>query len=187
MDQVIEIQKIDEVIFCAKNISAATIISKMLQLEGTKLDFKIAQPETSFLIGSNSIDSQGDLYVMDINKINKPANRRNKRMADAVIAFFAILLSPVLVWAYKHKKQFFKNMLSVFWGSLSFVGYAPIQHQSNLKLPKIKRGILSAALMVNGNNLDDDAISRLNLIYAKNHSYLTDLRLMFKYFLRWDN
>ena len=187
LDQVIEIQKIDEVIFCAKNISAATIISKMLQLEGTKLDFKIAQPETSFLIGSNSIDSQGDFYVMDINKINKPANRRNKRMADAVIAFFAILLSPVLVWAYKHKKQFFKNMLSVFWGSLSFVGYAPIQHQSNLKLPKIKRGILSAALMVNGNNLDDDAISRLNLIYAKNHSYLTDLRLMFKYFLRWDN
>lgn len=187
LDQVIDIQKIDEVIFCAKNISAATIISIMLQLEGSKLDFKIAQPETSFLIGSNSIDSQGDLYVMDINKINKPANRRNKRIVDFTIALFALLLSPILIWAMKNKRRYFRNMFDVLRGQLSFVGYAPIQHSSNLKLPKIKRGILSAQLMVNETQLDDDAISRLNLIYAKNHSHLMDLKIIFKHFRRWDS
>jgi len=186
LDQVIDIQKIDEVIFCAKNVSAATIISKMSELEGSKLDFKIAQPETSFLIGSNSIDSQGDLYVMDINKINKPANRRNKRLVDVLMAFIFLLFSPLLIWFFKDKKQFLRNLFSVFIGKLSFVGYATIHHSSNLKLPKIKRGILPATLMVENGNLDDDAISRLNLIYAKNHSYIMDLKLIFKHFQKLD-
>ncbi len=186
LDQVIDIQKIDEVIFCAKNMSAATIISKMSELEGSKLDFKIAQPETSFLIGSNSIDSQGDLYVMDINKINKPANRRNKRMVDVLLSFVFLLLSPFYIWVFTYKKKFYSNLLAVLTGRLSFVGYAAIHHSSNLKLPKIKRGILPASLMVENANLDDDSISRLNLIYAKNHSYLMDLKLIFKHFKQLD-
>jgi len=186
LDQVIDIQKIDEVIFCAKNMSAAMIISKMSELEGSKLDFKIAQPETSFLIGSNSIDSQGDLYVMDINKINKPANRRNKRMVDVFVAFIFLITSPIIVWFFDRKKNFFANLLAVLIGKLSFVGYATIHHSSNLKLPKIKRGILPASLMVENAALDDDSISRLNLIYAKNHSYLMDLKLIFKHFRQID-
>jgi GT2 family glycosyltransferase len=103
LDQAIDIHGIDEVIFCAKNVSAAQIISKMQGLGDGQVDFKIAQPETSFLIGSNSIDSQGDLYVMDINRINKPANRRNKRIIDFSLAFLLLLLSPLMVWGYKNK------------------------------------------------------------------------------------
>ena len=186
LDQVIDIQKIDEVIFCAKNMSAATIISKMSELEGSKLDFKIAQPETSFLIGSNSIDSQGDLYVMDINKINKPANRRNKRVVDVLVSFLFLIACPFICWFFDRKKNFVSNLFAVLTGKLSFVGYAAIHHSSNLKLPKIKRGILPASLMVENSELDDDSISRLNLIYAKNHSYLMDLKLIFKYFKQLD-
>lgn len=178
LDQVIDIHKIDEVIFCAKNISAAEIISTMITLERAKLDFKIAQPQTSFLIGSNSIDSQGDLYVMDINKINKAANRRNKRIVDVVLSTFALLLSPILVWFYKNKQKFIGNMFGVLFGKYSFVGYTIINHSSNLKLPKIKKGILSASQMVDEGNLDEDSISRLNLIYAKNHTVLMDLKIV---------
>jgi hypothetical protein len=186
LDQVIDIQKIDEVIFCAKNMSAAAIISKMSELEGSKLDFKIAQPETSFLIGSNSIDSQGDLYVMDINKINKPANRRNKRVLDVLVSILLLITCPFLIWFFDRKKSFVSNLFAVLTGKLSFVGYAAIHHSSNLKLPKIKRGILPASQMVENAELDDDSISRLNLIYAKNHSYLMDLKLIFKYFEQLD-
>lgn len=186
LDQVIDIHKIDEVIFCAKNISAAGIISRMLQLESRKLDFKIAQPETSFLIGSNSIDSQGDLYVMDINKINKPANRRNKRVVDVFISLLLIVLSPVVIWGYRNKKQFYKNMFAILGGTLSFVGYAYVNHSSTLKLPKIKRGILTSTMMVNQEGQDEDVISRLNLIYAKNHSYIMDLRIIARHFFKLD-
>ncbi|MEX1002672.1 MAG: glycosyltransferase [Crocinitomicaceae bacterium] len=186
LDQAVDIHKIDEVIFCAKNISAAEIISNMLLLEEQGVNFKIAQPETSFLIGSNSIDSQGDLYVLDINRVNKPANRRNKRLMDMGLSLILLLFSPILIWVFKNRKQFLKNMFAVFFGQLSFVGYAKIQHASNLRLPSIRRGVLSASLMVPANDPDHDAISRLNLIYAKNHSLIMDLKIIFKNFSRLD-
>jgi hypothetical protein len=182
LDQAIAIHKIDEVIFCAKNITAAAIINNMLQLEDGNIDFKIAQPETSFLIGSNSIDSQGDLYVMDINRINKPANRRNKRFLDMKLAFILLIFSPFLIWVFRSKKQFFKNMFGILKGKLSFVGYAKIHHVSNLRLPNIKKGILSSVMMVPTKKLDEEAVSRLNLIYAKNHSFLMDFKIIFKNF-----
>jgi len=180
LDQVIEIHKIDEVIFCAKNIASRDIISAMLNLEGNKVDFKIAQPETSFLIGSNSIDSQGDLYVTDINRINKPANQRNKRLLDILTALKMLILSPILIWFYSDKRKFYKNMFGVLSGTVSMVGYATVHHSSNLKLPKIKRGILPASLLFKNSQQDEDSISRLNLIYAKNHSIVMDLKIILK-------
>lgn len=178
LDQIIDINKIDEVIFCARDVSAESIISQMLRLGERDVDFKIAQPETSFLIGSNSIETKGDLYVLDINRINKTSNRRNKRTLDFLLSLILLILSPVLVWMYCRKGKFMSNLLKVLSGRLSFVGYAIIDHSSNLKLPQIRRGILSSAGMVEENGMDKEAISRLNLIYAKNHSYLMDLRII---------
>ena len=78
-------------------------------------------------------------------------------------------------------------MLQVIKGSLSFVGYTKINHSSNLKLPKIKSGILPSYLMVqNPGELDEQAIARFNLIYAKNHSLLVDLKIIFKNFKELD-
>ncbi len=54
--EVIEIFKIDEVIFCAKNLSSQAIINQMQQLENSLVEFKIAPSESMFIIGSNSIN-----------------------------------------------------------------------------------------------------------------------------------
>lgn len=186
LDQVIDIHKIDEVIFCAKDVSAADIINKMQAVGDGQVDFKIAQPETSFLIGSNSIDTQGDLYVMDINRVNKPANKRNKRILDVMLSLIFLLFSPFLVWGYQNKKQYFSNMVKIFFGSISFVGYAKVHHVSNLKLPAIKKGVLNSSMLLEQQQIDDEAVSRLNLIYAKNHSFLMDLKIIFKNFGKLD-
>jgi len=180
LNQVIDIHKINEVIFCAKNITAEQTITQMLSLDNKAIEFKISQPESSFIIGSNSIDTQGDLYVMDINQINKPGNKRNKRVIDLLLGFILLLTSPITVWFYKNKKKFVVNMLKVFTGGLSFVGYAKINHSSNLKLPKIKAGVLNSKDMFQNQKLDNTAISRLNLIYAKNQSTAMDLKIIFK-------
>ena len=124
--------------------------------------------------------------MMDINRINKPANKRNKRLIDFFLSLVLIVLSVLLVWGFKNKSQFLKNMFGVLIGKLSFVGYSKIQHASNLRLPSIKRGILASVMMVPSSALDDDAISRLNLIYAKNHSFLMDLKIVFRNFWRLD-
>ncbi len=187
LDQVIDIYKINEVIFCAKNISAEQTINQMLGIDKANVEFKISQPESAFIIGSNSIDTQGDLYVMDINQINKPANKRNKRIFDLILSFFMLCLSPFTIWFYKHKKKYLSNLIKIFLGGLSFVGYTKINHSSNLKLPKIKQGVLNTKDMIEQqDNLDNNALSRLNLIYAKNHSVLMDLKIVFKNWLKLD-
>ncbi len=180
LDQVIDIHKVNEIIFCAKNISAEQTITQMMALDKKEIEFKISQPASSFIIGSNSIDTQGDLYVMDINQINKPSNKRNKRMIDLLVGGLLLLTSPITVWFYKNKKQFISNSLKVFTGGLSLVGYARINHATNLKLPKIKRGVLNSTDLFSKEKLDNNAISRLNLIYAKNHSIGMDLKILIK-------
>lgn len=180
LDQVIDIHEINELIFCAKNISAEQTITQMLALDKKDIEFKISQPESSFIIGSNSIDTQGDLYVMDINQINKASNKRNKRMIDLIIGGILFLTLPFTIWFFKNKKQFFINSLKVLTGGLSLVGYAKINHSANLKLPKIKQGVLNSTDLFSKENLDNNAISRLNLIYAKNHSIGMDLKILFK-------
>ncbi|MFD1552364.1 glycosyl transferase family 2 [Putridiphycobacter roseus] len=180
LDQVIDIHGVNEIIFCAKNVSAEQTITQMMALDDKEIEFKISQPSSSFIIGSNSIDTQGDLYVMDINQINKASNRRNKRMLDLFIGGLLLLTMPFTVWFYKNKRQFMSNALKIFTGGLSLVGYAKINHSTNLKLPKIKHGVLNSTDLFSKEKLDNNAISRLNLIYAKNHSMGMDLKILFK-------
>ncbi len=174
LDQILDIYDCDEIIFCAKDVSAEKMISQMMRLEGRKADFKIAQPETSFLIGSNSIESSGDLYVLDINRVNKPANRRNKRTLDLIFAILLLCVSPLLVWMYTNKTRFFRNLSGIVFGHLSFVGYAVRDDQGYIQLPNIKRGILSPLDNISGPLHPEVSVARLNLIYSKNHSVWTD-------------
>jgi len=65
----------------------------MAQLgDSKKVSYKIAPPESMSIIGSNSIDTAGDLYVIDINSVSKDVNRRNKRVIDISVSFVLLPL-----------------------------------------------------------------------------------------------
>lgn len=176
LDQVVFINKIDEVIFCAKDCTANRIIHWMKALEGDHLDFKIAQPETFFLIGSNSIDTAGDLYLMQVNKIEDPKNKRLKRLFDWASSFLLLLLSPFLLWNYSNKKQWIKNMFSVLIGQKSMVSYQNQPNENGTLLPKIKYGILSP----NDRYAETDAklVEKRNLLYARDYNWTQDLKIL---------
>lgn len=176
LDQVVHIHSIDEIIFCAKDTSAQTIIHWMSTINSNKVDFKIAQPESLYLIGSNSIDTAGDLYILNINSITTKSNIRNKRTFDFISSLLIILFSPIIVFAFKRKKQFFKNIFSVFLGKKSIVGYHFMQQPNNHNLPKIKIGILSPADKIN--HLEDSLLDKLNLIYARDYSISKDILIL---------
>ena len=179
LNQVVDIHKIDEVIFCAKNVSAEKIINQMIHLDAKTIDFKISQPDSAFVIGSSTVDSQDDLYMMDINQIDKPSHIRNKRIFDFSIAFGLIVLCPVLIWFYQDKKQLIKNLFQILLGKKSFVGYGHVTHSGSLKLPKIKQGIVSSSSVLNKQQKNKaDVIARMNLIYAKNHTVYTDFKIL---------
>lgn len=173
LDQIVHIHNIDEIIFCARDNSAETIIHWMSKIASDELEFKIAQPDSLHLIGSNSIDTSGDLYFFQIDKISSPANKRNKRLFDLAAASLLLLTVPINIWWVNNKKQFIWNLLTVLFGKRTFVGYTSSTLAEQRKLPKINLGLLSPVADLSDPN-DMQLRYKLNLLYAKDYTVWKD-------------
>ncbi len=169
-----EIYSIDEIIFCAKDVSAQQTISLMLQMGKTRIDFKIAPPESLSVIGSNSINTAGDMYTFDVNSITRSDNRRLKRIFDLgfCILFFAFF--PFLMLVMERPFHFMGNLFLVFSGSKSWIGY-----KSSEFLPGNKNGVLSPSEVL-GKELKQDTRDRIDMLYAKDYQLSNDFRILFK-------
>ncbi|HEY4789065.1 MAG TPA: glycosyltransferase [Bacteroidales bacterium] len=65
--EIIDVHRINEVVFCAKDIASEIIIENMKALKDTSVDFKIASPGSNSVIGSNSANTSGDLYTIKVD------------------------------------------------------------------------------------------------------------------------
>lgn len=184
ISEVIEIYKITEVIFCSRDISSQGIIDYMHTLVSAAVDFKIAPPESLSIIGSNSIDTAGDLYIIDVNSISKSKNKRNKRLFDVLASSLFLILSPIMILFQTNKLHFIKNIFTVLFGFNSWVGYGKEKFEH---LPKLKPSILSPADAIKNFNIDAETRSRLNLSYSKDYRIQNDLNIVWKSFRKLGN
>lgn len=180
IDDIIEIYKINEVIFCATDLPSNEIINNMSTLQHKDVEFKIAPPESMFIIGSNSIHAHSDLYIININAINKPANRRSKQMLDLICALFLLLVFPIALFFVKRPIHFIKNIFLVLFFQKSWVGYCKTANIK--KLPKIKNGILNSTHALPHKKLDDDTLEKLNILYARDYKVSNDINIIWKGF-----
>ncbi len=178
--EIVTINKINEVIFCAKDISSQKIIKNMLQLSNINLDYKIAPPESFSIIGSNSINTAGDFYEIDINSISKKSNVRNKRVFDLFFSILLLLLSPVVIFTVDKKLNFIKNIFIVLVGKKSWVGYLLNSEINTTKLPVIKRGVLNPVDAHSHKDFSNNLTEKLNIIYAKDYKIYNDIFIIFK-------
>ncbi len=179
---IVEINKVDELIFCAKDMTSQSIIKTMLQFTDRNIDFKIAPPESLSVIGSNSIDTAGDLYVVNFNTISRNLNKRKKRLFDISIASVLIALSPFALFITGKPLQYFINIFSVLLGFYSFVGYHGTTGGMHSDLPHLKKAILSP-LDGLGRKVDNKKlIKKMNMLYAKDYRLFNDLFIVFKGF-----
>lgn len=181
LEQIIQIKKIDEVVFSAKDNAAHEIISWMIAIPHHSIDFKIAQPDSSFLIGSNSIETAGDLYIIDVNAITQEGKIRQKRTVDFLTGFLGILFSPLIIWIYSNKKRFFQNAFGLLSGTTTLVSYRSNSLEKATHLPKLKPGIF--APYANLKEEDESVRMKLNLLYAREYNVWMDLRILRK---NWD-
>ena len=101
LDEVVQIYKIDEIIFCSSDISSQEIMHWMTRL-GPELDYKIVPQESESIIGSSSKNSAGELYTIDIRfQIGTFMARRNKRLLDLLLAFGFLLGLPFCSWLFR--------------------------------------------------------------------------------------
>jgi GT2 family glycosyltransferase len=177
IDEVIKVHQINEIIFCAKDISTQFIINNMLTLVSSGVDFKIAPPESLSIIGSNNIDTAGDLYMIDVNSISKSSNKRNKRLLDIGVSILVLIFSPILFFMQEKRQNYFLNFLNVLFGFYSWVGYGKLTDKS---LPQIKRSILSPSMLISADIVDSDKVKLANLRYAKDYKVEKDILLIWK-------
>ncbi len=179
---IVEINKVDELIFCAKDMTSQSIIKTMLQFTDKNIDFKIAPPESLSVIGSNSINTAGDLYIVNFNTISRSLNRRKKRMLDICIALSLIAFCPLAIFFVKNPLRYFVNILAVLPGIYSFVGYYGTTGGLHTNLPVLKKGILSPLDGLNREITNNKLIEKVNMLYAKDYKIINDLSILFKGF-----
>jgi GT2 family glycosyltransferase len=176
LNEIIQVYTINEIIYCAKDVSAKDIIEGMTKIESQDIEFKIAQPNTSYLIGSNSIDNSGDFYALNFSALSKPENIRSKRLFDFFFSIILLLLSPILLVIIKFKVKFISNLFRILSGKKSFVGYLNKSDGTKTNLPKIKPGILEPFSV--SEELSIDKKEELNLLYAKEYSFIFDFEVL---------
>jgi len=182
LGEVASIYSINEIIFCAKSMTSGQIIDKMSSLKMPGIEFKIAPPESLSLIGSNSINTAGDLYTMEINSISKFTNRRNKRFLDFSVSLLMIPLIPLLLFLVKKPIGFLGNIVKVLAGNKTWVGYCETKSSKTSQLPKLNAGVLNPSNALHISNLNSETLDRLNLLYARDYKSKSDLDIIFKGF-----
>lgn len=183
LEDIIEIYNINEVIFCSKDLSSKSIIQQMGNIENNEVDFKIAPPESLYIIGSNSIESSGEYYIIGSNAILKPLNQRNKRFLDIVISLLLFILSPILILFMRNKTNFLKNIWLVLLGRISLVGFSNLFGKRDPEL-RIRQGVLTPADLYDQDTLEDHLIEKINFEYGRNYGLLKDLEIIFKNLLK---
>lgn len=166
IDDIIRVHQLNELIFSAQDVGASRIIQLMADTSDQDLEYKIAQPNTSYLIGSSSIDQAGAYYDLHFDALQLPANKRLKRIFDVILAIVLCLLSPLTIWIYSAKRRYLRNLFRILIGHYSFVGIGQGQNQ-------FKKGKLFI-LKPQFNN--DQAFDIQAFIYTKSYRLQFDLK-----------
>lgn len=183
IDDIVQIYGIDEIIFSGKDMTSQQIIHHMMHLKPSGLEYKIAPPEGMSVIGSSSINTAGDLYLVHINTINMPTYQRLKRLFDILASVTLLLAYPFIFLFYHNKLQLLKNILKVLMGKRTWVGYwtPPIPYNTNTdSLPPLKTGILTPADGIKKQGLSDEMKAKLNVFYAKDYKFTNDFNILRK-------
>jgi len=177
--EIIEVFRVTEVIFCAKDIASSNIIHWMGSLGDEEVNFKIVPEETLYIIGSNSKNTNGEFYTIDLKlALADSTQQRNKRLFDIAASLGMLLGLPLLLFLVKKPAGFFANWLAVIAGKKTWIGY--IDGEDSQYLPSIPHGVLSPA-----GNADLSKLSLspdiINFRYARDFSVNNDLQILLSY------
>jgi len=184
LQDIAELYEVNEIIFCARDVPAAVIIDQISKL-GPGKEYKIVPEDGLSIIGSNSKNTAGELYAMDVNlQISKPASKRNKRLFDLGIALLLLIFLPFYILFIKEKRKMIGHIFSVLSGKKTWISYAPENERSPFHLPPLRPGILSPLDAARNRKIAGKNLHKLNLQYARDFSVWHDLSILRKFLLK---
>ncbi len=176
LDEIVRVFRVDEIIFCSKDIRAQDILAWMTRL-GPAISYKIVPEESLSIIGSSSKNEPGELYTIDIRyNIAQPGQRRNKRVFDLGICLILLGTAPFWMLFSAKRKLLLRNWWPVVAARKTWVGYAP--NAGNQTLPRLKPGVFSPLAGLHDLHLSDQTVARLNFLYAKDWNVWRDAEIV---------
>ncbi|MBI1223356.1 MAG: glycosyltransferase [Bacteroidetes bacterium] len=176
LKEIIEVFRITEVIFCARDLASSDIIHWMGDLGESEVNFKIVPEQTHYIIGSNSKNTNGEFYSIDLKlALASQSNQQNKRIFDVLSTVCMLLLFPILILLVKNRSKFFSNCFQVLSGSKTWVGYVPGSAAGNL--PSISTGVIGPAGATDLSQLTVNP-EIINFRYARDFSVNGDLQII---------
>lgn len=177
LNEAITIFKVSELIFCAKDLSSSEIIQWMGKLDNKEVNYKIVPEETLYIIGSNSKNTNGEFYTIDLKlTLASTSRQREKRLFDMLSSIGLLMLSPVFVWMVDSPMGYLNNCFKVLFGKKTWVGYAGTSADAD-GLPVLKEGVLHPAGREDLSGLTISA-GVINFRYARDFSVNGDLQLL---------
>ena len=159
----VDIYRLNELIFCSRDLPYARAIDWMSAL-GPRGTYRMVPEGGTTIIGSQGKNVRGELYTVDVRfALHDPLARRNKRLFDLLVCLVGVVLFPVWLFA-KQPRVFWRNVLPVLVGKKTWVGYA--SSNTERPLPSIRPGVRHTAT---GLSTDAATRARLDFLYAKNY------------------
>ena len=170
LKEIIHIYGVNELIFSNETVSTKYTIQIMNEL-GPNINYFTIPSASNFVIGSQSKNSNG-LYFGQQIELNLSRNeyRSQKRFFDIFTSLILILISPFLI-LFKKTRDKLTHSIAVLFGKKTWVGYA----SKSKDLPTIKPGVYTTDYQLKEKSSSFQ--KNLDLLYAKNYSVYTDLRI----------
>ena len=173
LSKLLQFFDVQELVFDASFLDYQTIIQVMDQYSKSDLSFEIYHPDAQFMIGSDSIHTQGTSLTANQFKLLQPGTRRTKRLFDVLFSVLLLILSPVLIFRIAAYKKLMMNWLEVIIARKSWVGF-----QSQNGLPLIKNGVIAP---YPSQNAPEEWLRMAQLDYIQHYDVNTDFKVLVQY------
>lgn len=169
----------DELILSDSVHNFKSIINSFEALQPEDFDYKVSLKGKDFIVGSNNINTNGDVFTKTKFEIENKKNKTQKRVLDITLSFLFILLSPLLCLIIQSPSQFIKNLFGILTGKLSFVSTTS-DSNGLYPLPKLKPGILNVYEQ-NNEDITQKQINEIEFLYAKDYHVDQDIQIIIKH------
>lgn len=162
LSEAVRVHKINEVVLSGRDLSAYQIIDLMSRVADDRVDFRIAWSEGGHVMGSGGPELEP---ITEWSRaIQRPASRRTKRILDSAFSMWVLVLFPIFIAM--RRWTWVVGAMKVILGKATWVGFS-----KDLKgFPGLRPALLSRSY-----SKDDRVKQRINLTYARDYRWTTDL------------
>jgi len=177
LEDLCKLYKVDEVIFCSRDVSSSKTMYWMSKLATTSVSFKIVPDDSGFIIGSNAKDISGELYTEEIRFALADKNTlQKKRLIDVVVSALLLPFGLILGWFGPGVVTYYRRVFETFIGKKTWVSYDKSVDISDM--PELKDGVFNVSHNIVSSDVNESVKRRLNFFYAKNYRIVDDLEII---------